>query len=576
MATFQDFSLIRTKVQKYATDFGFKDDSNAFYHLILDLILGLQDDEVEDSVTDSYYLEITGKTPGKDRGIDAVYIEEGNDVDEKPKVHLFNFKYTNDFKKITRHYPSSEIDKILSFLQDLMHKEEKILKETVNAFLYSKVEEIWSIFERNPSFVIYLCGNCEQGLTEEERRRFEKKINEYSNFEIKYYLFKDLVDLIAKGRKRKVNAKLKAIDKNFFEKSDGDLRALIADIDARELIRVVVDDDIIRNNTDLTDYDDLKNYGILEDTFEDNVRVYLKRSKINRNIKKTALSDESYRFFYFNNGITITCDKFTYLKGVRTPTIELENIQVVNGGQTIHALYEAFVEDSSKFVDIEILCRIYETKNSILSTSIAEYTNSQNPVGSRDVRSIDFVQQKLEKEFLAIEYYYERKRNQYVEKPKHLRLDAEKAGQVLMSFYNGMPLEAKNRKRFIFGERYEEIFNNDINAEKVLLPYQLFDKIEEEKRRIKSDNLLYKEKYYILYSSYYILYILGELARKQSIELILSNISRIQDLYSLALGILEKVIERERSLKHKDWSSDIAFLKTVQAKRLIDQQLSEV
>ena len=122
------------------------------------------------------------------------------------------------------------------------------------------------------------------------------------------------------------------------------------------------------------------------------------------------------RQFYFR------CETPTYL----LQYIELENIQIVNGSQTIHSLYEAFLKDASKFEYIELLCRIYETKNSALSTSIAEYTNSQNPVKSRDVRSIDYIQQKLEQELLVKGLYYERKKNQYDKKAKNLRLDAEK------------------------------------------------------------------------------------------------------------------------------------------------------
>lgn len=309
--------------------------------------------------------------------------------------------------------------------------------------------------------------------------------------------------------------------------------------------------------------------------------MYLKqRSKINRSIKKTALSEDSHRFFYFNNGITITCDKFTYQKTRHSPIIELENIQVVNGSQTIHALYEAFLEDSSKFKYIELLCRIYETQNQTLSTNIAEYTNSQNPVNSRDIRSIDFVQQKLDQEFLAKGLYYERKKSQYSGKPKNLRLDAEKAGQVLMIFYNKMPSEAKNRKRFIFGEKYEEIFNDNINADKVLLAYKLFEEIEKEKNLAKSSMLSVEEKFenesFILYASYYILYIIAELAHKKSIEFSFSRFEEIWVLYSEALSTLKKVIEIEKEslAGQKDKLSLATFLTGNKPKKIFEQYFS--
>lgn len=572
MASLQDFSLIHTKVQKYKKDFNLDLDSSAFSYFVLNLILGLQDDEIKDSITDTNLLDKLGKSSGHDRGIDALHIDY-EDLSERPKIYFFNFKYTSLFAKTKNNFPSGEIDKMISFINDLMGQEENI-KDTVNSSLYARVEEIWKMFEEfNPSFVVCLCANHYLGLEKLEKERFERAISRHSNFEIKYYLIEYLTNLIQGQSRQNVNAKFRAIDKNLFEKSDGDVRALIVNIDARDLIRVVLNDESIRNNINLTDYSELKKYSIFEDAFEDNVRIYLRqRSKINRNIKKTALSDENHRFFYFNNGITITCDKFEYPKTIRSPIIEIENIQVVNGSQTIHALYEAFLEDSSKFEDIEILCRIYETKNSVLSTKIAEYTNSQNPVKSRDVRSIDLIQQKLEQEFLAKGLYYERKRGQYSDKSKELRLDAEKAGQVLMAFYKEMPKEAKNRKKLIFGERYDEIFTDEITADKVLLPYKLFEKIEEEKASLKKGSSSI-ENSFVLYSSYYILYIMSKLCQKNSISLELDNFDKIWNLYPETLKLLKQVIEVEQK-DQKDRFSSAAFFNTEKPKKIFEKIFS--
>jgi hypothetical protein len=568
MASLQDFSLIHTKVQKYKKDFNLDLDSSAFSYFVLNLILGLQDDEIKDAITDNNLLDKLGKNSGHDRGIDALHIDY-EDVTEKPKIYLFNFKYTSSFKKTKNNFPSGEIDKIIGFISDLMVQEETI-KDTINSSLYARVEEIWEIFENvNPSFVVCLCANHYLGLENLEKERFERSISRNSNFEIRYYLIEDLTHLIQRQSRQKVNAQIKAINKQLFEKSDGDVRALIVNIDAKDLIRVVLNNESIRNNASLTDYSEMKNYIILEDAFEDNVRIYLRqRSKINRNIKKTALSEENYRFFYFNNGTTITCDKFEYPKSQRSPIIELKNIQIVNGSQTIHALYEAFLEDSSKFEDIEILCRIYETNNSVLSTNIAEYTNSQNPVKSRDVRSIDIIQQKLEQEFLAKNLYYERKRGQYSDKSKDLRLDAEKVGQVLMSFYKEMPSEAKNRKKIIFGERYDEIFTDEITADKVLLPYKLFEKIEEKKAGFKQ-HYVPVPFYFILYASYYMLYVMSKLCEKYSISLELDNFDRIWSLYPEAFDILKRVTEIEQGETTR--LSFAAFFNTEKPKKIFEK-----
>lgn len=549
----QDFSTIRTNVERCKQDFDLTDSSNAFYFLALNLILGLQDDEIEDSITDSHYLKCVGKRGGHDRGIDVVYIDNNDNI---ATIHFFNFKYTENFNKTTDFFPSNEIDKILTFLRGLMSRD-SALEDTVNPVLYSKVEEIWEIFQKqNPNFVIHLCSNSYYGLEPSEKERFERGINEHSNFRIEYHFMDSLISLLTRKNKRIVNAKLRAIDKMFYEKSDGDIRALVGSFDVRDLIRIVLDNEGVRENTDILDYQELRNYQILEDAFEDNVRIYLKqRSKINRNIKRTALSDENHRFFYYNNGITITCSNFSYPKSLRSPIVELENIQIVNGSQTVHALYEAFLEDPSKFEDIEILCRIYQTQNSALSTQIAEYTNSQNPVKSRDIRSIDSVQQKLEKEFLAKDLYYERKKNQHSDKPKFKRIDAEKTGQVLMAFFKEMPSEAKNQKRAIFAEMYDTIFHDDLTADNVMLAYMLFEKIENEKNKEKSQilsnsNTSYAD-FYLSHSTYWILYFLGKIARLYSLDLEYTRMEQIWELFPNVRKLIEYLCKKEQDYLEK-------------------------
>ena len=519
--TLQDFSLVRTKTEKKQKDYNFQDLSSAFYFVVIDLILGLQEDEIRDSITDSNFLSISNQPSGHDRGIDALYIDE---TSSPPIIHMFNFKYVETFKKAqNNNLPSGEIDKILGFIHSLNQQEENLVKE-VNALLASKVEDIWRIFDsQNPKFIFHFCSNHFKNFEESEKGRLERSIGK--NVDIKYHLMSDIINYIVSADKKIVNGKIKGIDKGYFEKSDGDIRALIVNVDARDLIRIVIDDEEVRNKADMSDdeYEIIKEINILEDTFNDNVRVYQKKSAINKSIKVTALSEDNNKFFYYNNGVTLTCDSFSYSNNRRSPIVELKNIQVVNGSQTLHSLYEAFLEDSSKFSDIEILCRICEVRNSSLSTRIAEYTNSQNPVKSRDIRSVDFVQLSLEKEFLVNDRFYERKKNQYSDKPISQRIDAEKAGQVLIAFFNRLPFEAKNRKGIIFGDKYEEVFNEEINADKIWLAYSLFEGIESEKNKIKvatinNQELFEKSSYFVL-ASYYILYVMGELARRNKIEL---------------------------------------------------------
>ncbi len=558
--TLQEFSLVRAKTQKKQHDYGFPDLTSAFYFVVIDLILGLQEDEIRDSITDSNFLRISNQSSGHDRGIDALYIDE---ISTPPIIHMFNFKYAETFTKAkNNNLPSGEIDKILSFMNALNQKDESLLKD-VNPLLASKIQDIWRIFDsQNPEFIFHFCSNYYKNFEQAEKERLERSIGK--NVNIHYHLMPNLIDYIVSADKQIVNGKIKGIDKGYFEKSDGNIRALIVNVDARDLVRIVLDDEVIRDKADMDDdeYELMKKSAILEDAFNDNVRIYQKKSSINKNIKSTALSEDNNKFFYYNNGVTLTCDSFSYSIR-RSPIVELKNIQVVNGSQTIHSLYEAFLEDSSKFSDIEILCRICEVRDPSLSTRIAEYTNSQNPVKSRDIRSVDFIQLSLEKEFLVKEKFYERKKNQYTEKPLSQRIDAEKAGQVLMAFFNRSPYEAKNRKGLIFGDKYEEVFNEEIVADKVWLAYKIFEEIELEKNKIKleivSDQVLFNSKSYIIHASYYILYVMGELARRNSIELKYDNLQNIWSLYPDAVNVIETTISKEQKAVGQKYTHSTFF-----------------
>ena len=562
---FQDFSLIHQAVQRVKQDLNLSHDSNAFYFVALSLLLDLQDDEIDSSVTDNFYQSSKGRSPGKDRGIDAIYVDSGSD---RSVVHFFSAKYASSFDKTEEFVPSNEIDKVESFLAALMSKDPDLVKD-VNAALVAKVKEIWDEIEHhNPTFVVHICTNKTEVFEPNEQARFEKMLSKYSSFTPQYHTQSVLADRMARKGKVRVDGKIKAIDTHLFEISGGDVRALILHVDAVELLRLISDRDQLRQDANLQDFTEMKACGLLEDAFEDNVRLYLHlRSKVNKNIKASALSDENHRFFYFNNGITVTCDRFAYPKNQRAPIVELENIQVVNGGQTLHALSEAYKENSERLHAVELLCRIYETKDPELSSRIAECTNSQNPVKTRDIRSIDLIQIKLEKEFKTMGMFYERKKNQYSEQPKDKRFDAERCGQVALTFYEGMPLEAKNKKSSIFADKYDDIFSDETTADTLLLPFVLFERIEKEKESRATGRSAW-----LLYASYYILFALRILSDKKKIDLKSLNLDKIWRLYSKAKSTVAAARKKGQAEQKREFA-DVLFFKSKLAKQNIEKIL---
>ncbi len=140
MATLLDWNALEYKLQSYVGQY---DDcvspQTAFHHVLMEYTLSIDPEEIEDSITDG----------GNDRGIDAVYVD---DRDANNNIHLFQLKFASTFEKSKRNFPSSEIDKLLSFISDVLDQKAN-LKKTCNPILWGKVQEIWDALKRpHPSF----------------------------------------------------------------------------------------------------------------------------------------------------------------------------------------------------------------------------------------------------------------------------------------------------------------------------------------------------------------------------------------------------------------------------------------
>lgn len=565
-----DFSLINLPVKKIKNELALNDESLAFMPFALTQILNIQDDEAIDCITDSNYLKNSEQNiSGHDRGIDAIYIDDTNTV---PKIYFFNFKFIKEFKNTSKNFPSNEIDKILSFISDLMLQQEGFLS-SINACLRTKVQEIWTLLESAiPEFELVLSSNHQYGLIEDEKNRLKNALRRYNKFSLNEYHMSAFINKLISHSKKNVSGKLRAIDRNYFEKSDGDIRALIVNLDARDLLKIICNDQSLRESTSIEDYTILNTKEIDENVFEDNVRIYLKqKTQVNKNIKNTALSEDAFRFFYYNNGITITCSNFQYSKASRAPVIELTDFQIVNGSQTLHSLFEAYKEAPENFDNIDLLCRIYETKNDELSISIAEYTNSQNPVKNRDIRANDAIQKKIALGLSNYGYYYARKKNQFIDKPKKEIIDSEKVGQAILAFYQNKPAEAKDAKRIIFAEEYDKIFSDEMDAEKILLAIQTLDYIERKKNESKREMLNTNDtsQDFIQHASFYLLYTLKKLVDIENIQLKIDDTHIISTKYTQAVQLVRNAVEHYKS-QQKDRYNHRAFFKGSLPKQFID------
>lgn len=291
------------------------------------------------------------------------------------------------------------------------------------------------------------------------------------------------------------------MEDQYFGRTDGFAKGLIGTVRGDEIVRLITD----RNFPQEVD----------DTLFEDNIRLYLgEENDINRKILTTALSDKNSQFWYLNNGITIVCDRMDYQPRAASPKVRMVNPQIVNGGQTSHALFEAARSDVGRIYDVKLLLRVIETADRTFTNSVAEATNSQTPIRSRDIRSNDSIQIRIENALIGHGYFYERKNDQHIEQPAEIRIDAVKLGQIILAYVLREPDRAKTSSNRIFGEYYSWIFDESIlSAENIVAMWQIYRMVDEDRRKAISalDSRL-KQTYdesWIIEGVFHILYLLS-------------------------------------------------------------------
>ena len=119
---------------------------------------------------------------------------------------------------------------------------------------------------------------------------------------------------------------------------------------------------------------------------EGNIRAFLSnRGKINKGIRNT-IRTEPTKFFTYNNGIACTASKIVLsLDGHKI--VEIEDLQIINGGQTTASLTSAVLKDKLSLDNIFVPMKLTVVKNDDYDTmiqNISKYANSQNTVTDAD------------------------------------------------------------------------------------------------------------------------------------------------------------------------------------------------
>lgn len=527
MANLFDWNALDQKIKSTISEHDELNRSKALTVIAVSEIMEIDIDEAVDAITDG----------SSDRGVDALYID---DRDAKNDIHIFQSKCVRDFAKSKNNFPGAEIDKLISFVTDLTNHDTDAL-ESANDLLKAKILDALEILkESNATITVHFVGNTAP-LIESELKRIRTAFSRYKAIEFRMHDLDTLSDFFLDKRSPALVREITAIDTNFFDRTDQNLRGVVCTVAAMDIV------DAIRSE----DFPDQVETGI----FDQNVRVYLKRrNRINRRIIESALSDENHMFWYKNNGITMTCDKVEIGPSKRSPKIKLKNVQIVNGGQTSNCLFEAAKEHEETVRDVILLVRIIETSSEDVKNSIAETTNSQTPINVRDLRSNDRQQRQLEEVFADLGYYYERKAGQHADKHSSKRVDALAAGQAYLAYGIGLPETAKKDRGRVFGDLYDTVFAEDLSAQMLLTSFRLIRLVNQRKKeiraKIKSNTRLKRGEMSMIDGSFHVLFAIRQICNRDSVDL--------WD-YDVAKGKLAEAFDVVSNLFYAEQSKDENF-----------------
>ena len=429
--------------------------SLAFVNLCVQTILDLEDDHTFDCLTEG----------GGDFGVDAMHISE--EYDGEFTVSLFQAKYRNNLEGDSN-FPETGVEALINAIQYLFNPAATL--EHINQRLLTKVEEARSLIRDGyiPQVRALACNNGLKWNTSAQeaidRAGFGDQVTwEHVNHE-------RLVKVLQASKPVKDTLQLsgKAIVEDMYFS-----RVLVGRISVAEIATLI------------------ERHG--ERLLERNIRRYLglQGNRVNEGIRNTLTSDEKKNFYFYNNGITLTCDNFSY-NALQNGDyqVRVENLQIINGGQTCMTISQTLRDPDllNQNALAYVLLRLYQlpSENNELVQKITYATNSQNPVDLRDLRANDERQRRLEIDIQQLGFNYRRKRSG-ISSSRSTDITSGVAAEATLSVWRKKPHQAKFFSREHFGKLYDAIFTDQLNGSQVVIAVQLY-RISENRRKRPEPN----------------------------------------------------------------------------------------
>lgn len=415
----------------------------------------------------SYEELLTGKIGGgDDGGIDGLFTFINDDLlNEDTELEMFK---KNPFielfliqSKRSPSFSESPVERMTTTAMQIFDLEKKIsvLKNIYNAELIDKINTFREAYLKLASHHPVLEVNCiyaSKGDTanihekvHNKAKILQKTICKYftgATVRVKFVGARELID--ASSLEKSYTLQLKFIETYISRGEDN--YVIIASL--KDYYSFVTSDN-----------DELRRY-----IFAFNVRDYQGNVEVNKDIKETLESNTGIDFWWLNNGITILASKASIVG----KTINLDDVQVVNGLQTTNTIYNYLKNKDirgEKSDNRAILIKIIVTTDSETIDRVIKATNFQTPIPPASLKATDPIQSDIENYFLSKGWFYDRRKNYYknMGKPIDRIISIPYLAQAVMAIVLREPNISRSRPSSIIKKDndYKRVFNQKFNLD---------------------------------------------------------------------------------------------------------------
>lgn len=459
------------------------------------------------------------------------------------QLHIFQYKlYVNDSKSAS----PVELLNFATFVNNnFVHPEflEEPSDNEVVAEIKTKCDEF--LKGRRDRRIIVYCHyiNNATGIY----RNNEKEINnvlarfnadrQLLGFSIQVYGVKEILELAREGKIQVGSESLELVNEGMYSYR-------LEDNSKRESLGLPKK--VIVGMCNVNEFIRLQNKYHHNQLYAENIRLYLgDRGNVNKDIIATITSSESLWFPYMNNGISIICDSLAIgntnaAKHVQTFT--LENMQIINGCQTVNALYSAKYGENTRdnFRPANVMVRIYEINPSQtdFKMNIIKATNNQNSVKSYSLMANDPIQIRIAEVLRKFNIIYDRKGEGKNIQGNQMIISMVNVALAYRAVYLFMARSLRSglgKSRVFQKAEYDKIFNGNLLEEgnekqldelcfKFIIANGILDAIREQ---IQQDNAKYLGKLPIFKKSTY--YLAGYMyaSRKTDFDTLQKNMTEV-------------------------------------------------